>query len=446
MTELNADTTIKAYPTKAFFMRMLVKDIPLIRAILDIVDNSVDGALRTSPEHDYKDLWVRVEMDQSHFRVVDNCGGIDWLLARDYAFRFGRPDEMSGTEHSVGHFGVGMKRALFKLGTVFTIESTARTSRFVVDIDVEDWKKDPDDWTFKFAHLETDLPEIPQENRGTTITVSALHEAVAEEFALENLRTEVGKELQAAHQLSMSEGLAISLNGVPLNYRPIQLLHSDQMQPAHWEWTSGDPKPVRVQLWTGLSDSVPSAGGWYVFCNGRMVMEADQTISTGWGEGNLAILPKYHNQYARFRGYAYFDCDDPGLLPWNTTKTGVDSDSPLFSFIRQHMITLSRPVITFLNKLKIERQGRDDEEEVDDGPLTLAVKEAQPVRLADVVAHSTFVPPKAPPAPRIPLSGRIQYDRLIEDINKVKRKLNVRSYKEVGEQTFDYFLDKECSE
>ena len=33
-----------ADPTKDFFIHMLTRDIPLERAIIDLVDNSVDGA------------------------------------------------------------------------------------------------------------------------------------------------------------------------------------------------------------------------------------------------------------------------------------------------------------------------------------------------------------------------------------------------------------------
>lgn len=425
---------------------MLVKDIPLVRAILDIVDNSVDGALRCRPNKDYQSLWVRLEISHDRFRVVDNCGGIDWLLAKEYAFRFGRPEDMQATDHSVGQFGVGMKRALFKLGTVFRVESASTTSRFAVDIDVEKWTQDPDNWTFQFSTLEKDLPEIPQEQRGTVVAVTSLHSPVAREFKIVNFITSVANELEAAHQLSMSRGLAISVNGTPLNARPTELLQSDELKPAYWDWTSSGEKPVSVQLWTGLAESEPSAGGWYVFCNGRMVLEADKTITTGWGEGNDARLPKYHNQYAQFRGYAFFDSDDASLLPWNTTKTGVDSDSPLFVEIRQHMITLARPVISFLNRMKTEREGRDEVENGNFGPLAFAVSKAKPVLLAPLPEHSAFVPPSAPAVPRPPQSGRIQYDRPVAAIDTVKTKLKVRSYKEVGERTFDYFLEKECPE
>src|SRR4051812_25735665 len=99
---------------------MLTRDIELLPAIIDLVDNSVDGARATTPG-DLSSHRIDIVADADIFRISDDCGGIDIDVARDYAFRFGRPEGHTGTDHSVGQFGVGMKRALFKLGSVFSV-------------------------------------------------------------------------------------------------------------------------------------------------------------------------------------------------------------------------------------------------------------------------------------------------------------------------------------
>jgi hypothetical protein len=77
MTTKNDSIQINAYPTKELFVSMLIRDIPLIRAIVDLVDNAVDGALRLRKESgDYSGLSIRIELDNDHFKIVDNCGGI----------------------------------------------------------------------------------------------------------------------------------------------------------------------------------------------------------------------------------------------------------------------------------------------------------------------------------------------------------------------------------
>src|SRR5574340_703783 len=102
MTDQADPRIIDARPTKEFFVFMLTRDIQLIDAIADLVDNCVDGARRTRPDGNFDGLWVRIEVAADHFRIADNCGGIPVNVARNYAFRFGRPPGMEPTPHSVG--------------------------------------------------------------------------------------------------------------------------------------------------------------------------------------------------------------------------------------------------------------------------------------------------------------------------------------------------------
>src|SRR2546427_11930787 len=131
------EALINASPTKEFFIHMLTRDIQLTPAILDLVDNSFDGARGLRPRGNYEGLWVRMEMSSEKCDIADNCGGIPVDIARDYAFRFGRPKEAKGTPGSMGQFGVGMKRTFFRLGRHFVVRSTTTESRFTVDEDVD---------------------------------------------------------------------------------------------------------------------------------------------------------------------------------------------------------------------------------------------------------------------------------------------------------------------
>ena len=172
-----------------------------------------------------------------------------------------------------------------------------------------------------------------------------------------------------------------------------------------------------------------------MICNGRMVVEADQTNLTGWGEAEdtKVLAPKYHNQFARFRGYVFFDCEDAGLLPWNTTKTGVDADSPLFMGTRLKMVSTMRPVIDFLNELDAEREGADP-----DLPLNTAVNKTSPVPLNSIFRKDAFARPAkglvlAPPV------TTISYKREKDKIDAMKKALGAGSAKEVGEKSFDLY-------
>ena len=151
---LNADRIINASVSKSFFVDMLVRDVSLEMAIHDLLDNCIDGALRIRGEGSFDGLVVNITCSPDYFEIEDNCGGIDVDIARNYAFRFGRPEEAHTEEfslvpNSTGRFGVGMKRAVFKLGRHFTVNSVSRSHRFLVDVDVDEWSRDPE-WQFEF--------------------------------------------------------------------------------------------------------------------------------------------------------------------------------------------------------------------------------------------------------------------------------------------------------
>src|SRR5579883_581359 len=84
-----------ASPTKAFFVRMLTRDIELPDAILDLLDNCIDGIVRAkgsgASEKPYDGFRATITMAPDHFVIEDNCGGIPFAIARDYAFSMGRP-------------------------------------------------------------------------------------------------------------------------------------------------------------------------------------------------------------------------------------------------------------------------------------------------------------------------------------------------------------------
>jgi len=98
-------------------------------------------------------------------------------------------------------------------------------------------------------------------------------------------------------------------------------------------------------------------------------------------------------------------------------------------------------VINFLNKLDAEKDIKTDVR-----PLEKAVTTARTASVAYVPTSSTFMAPTPKPKPKLPKTGRITYNKPVDQIDKVKKVLKVTTYKEVGEKTFDYFYERECEE
>ena len=437
----NDEFVINARPTKEFFIYMLTKDIPLIRAIIDLIDNSWDGALRVSKSHPFNQLVINLDITHDAFAISDNCGGIPYLIAKNYAFRFGRPTEMERTDHSVGQFGVGMKRSLFKIGEKFVVESTSPDSTFSVSVDVMKWVK-LTEWEFRFDDL-THHDRSPSWSKcGTRITVTDLHERVKADFGSEVFLSELRDAIESTHEQSLGKGITIKINDVPVGVRVATLKKSNKLKPGHvkLQIDESSENPVDVNIFAGVSDSEPQSAGWNVYCNGRMVLEADSSSVTGWGTANTFVIPRYHNQFARFRGYVFFECNDASKLPWNTTKTGVDVNTPIYQAVQQKMVELMRPVIDFLNRVDREKEVNES-----DQVLTKTVDKAKLVQLQFTDEQTTFLSPESKPdAEEAQAIRRISYQVSAEKFDEVKGSLGATSNKEVGEKTFEYYYDLEC--
>ena len=110
------------------------------------------------------------------------------------------------------------------------------------------------------------------------------------------------------------------------------------------------------------------------------------------------------------------------------------------------MMTLMRPVVDFLNRLKDEKQSKEDEGQK--GPLEKMMDAAKPVAVTEVETRSIFESPpiKVKQKPMGPKLQKIQYDAPVRKVEQVKKALGVHSFKEVGEKTFDYFYEAEVGE
>jgi hypothetical protein len=197
----------------------------------------------------------------------------------------------------------------------------------------------------------------------------------------------------------MGNGLEISLNGDELVATDSAVATSDLLKPAARSFaiTTSEFGDLVVKIVVGVAptgatgvdeDAEPEEqsraardAGWLVFGNGRLLLANDKTHLTGWGSGRKKI-PQYHNQYARFRGFVYMEANNAGAIPWNTMKTSVDPDSPIWRQVLDQMIETARSIIDLLNQAKVERQLATDEMET---PTLDAIRDAKSIDAISVL-------------------------------------------------------------
>lgn len=225
---------VDASPVKSFFVYMLTRDIRLEDAILDLLDNCVDGILRskvgkasTRTKKPYEGFWAHIKFDKDTFEISDNCGGIPWSL-HPYAFTMGReadtnrPKDADGT---VGAYGIGMKRAIFKMGKQCSISTRNESDAYDVEIE-PDWIEKKGDWT-----LPIEPSKSPLKHQGTTIIVGALHDAIADRFSIDRSACQkmLKDMIETHYAVIIDKGLEVKINGVLAKARPMGLLFAPQL-------------------------------------------------------------------------------------------------------------------------------------------------------------------------------------------------------------------------
>ena len=361
---------VQATPTKQFFVSMLTRDISLADAILDLVDNCLDGALRLADGNNvnYSKHIVKISLTSSSFSIEDNCGGIPRDIAMNYAFKMGRDldDTRDAETETIGMYGVGMKRAIFKMGRNAVVKTRNGSDTFEVPISSE-WL-DAKDW----IPLPINEPEDPSENLsepGTFIYVKELNEGVSRHFSNQSFVNEVKLAISQHFTMFLQWGLKIVVNEQPIPPISIDLLVSQRSNgPAPYVFRK-TLEDVTVSIVVGLNTSRTQesgdldeddpffsgignsmTAGWTVLCNDRAVIVGDKTRLTGWGD--FPTIPLYHPQYSIITGIIEFRSKDATKLPVTTTKRALDTSSQIWLESLVKMKEGMRVWITYTNDWK----------------------------------------------------------------------------------------------
>lgn len=434
------EVRVNANPTKEFFISMLTRDVDIKAAILELIDNSIDGAKRLRPNGDYSGLYIKIKYDKSTFSIADNCGGISIKTASETAFRFGRsvPEKNESNQQFTGVFGIGMKRSLFRLGKFFEVESATESESFKLSVDVDEWVKDTaTDWSFSFSETKTGINN-PLENIGTRISVTRLHDGISKQFELGYFFNSLVTYIERFKTLAVENGLEISINDHPITFSNEQIIESDIVTPYSYAAELG---AVKYSIIAGLAPKgSPEKAGWYVYCNGRLVVFADKTALSGWGEDGIR---HYHPSLAFFRGFVFFESTEPDHLPWNTAKTGIDTSSKYFIAAKVKMKEATRTIVHSCQNLSEEEFSTDEENAI------LSVRKLIPLNtttIARLSSNPQSFDLKVNKIKNIEPTTTISFKKPKRIVEIAKKQMEASTNKDVGIIAFDYFFKRECDD
>jgi hypothetical protein len=375
---MTSPTPVNAGPTKGFFVRMLTRDIELADAILDLLDNCVDGIVRQLKSKSstggkpgkakpYNGYWAKIVAKPDRFEIWDNCGGIPQKIAEEYAFMLGRPDpERDADVETVGMYGIGMKRAIFKMGRNCVVTSQPSTGQYKVEITPQ-WLAEDDNWTLEL----TPTPKAQHfDENGTKIVVTDLLNGIKRQFDKKKstFLPDLEKEISRHYALLIEKGFSVSLNNTEIAPVDLAVLSPQQVgkktgpkiepyvfigdfDDVHVEVTVGFYRPLvkEQELEDSLLRSTREHAGWTVLCNDRVVLYNDKSPLTGWGTRGV---PSFHNQFISIAGVVSFRSTNSFKLPLNTTKRGLDTSSDVYHIVLEYMQDGLKKFTSFTNDWK----------------------------------------------------------------------------------------------
>jgi hypothetical protein len=335
-------------------------------------------------------------------------------------------------EGGIGLYGIGMKRAIFKIGSNAEIVSDADTC-FKVSVDVEEWAK-KDDWDFTYEGCAS------TSEKGTRITIMNLNPGIGAAFSDPVFRNGLLKLIARDYAFYIDKGFSIRVCGYLVPSYKYQMKSGGEIEPA---FESYEDDGVEVRIVAGLVDDLPDdvpdeltpdkvdRFGWYVVCNDRVVLAADKSEKTIWGEDGYKV---WHPQYNGFAGFVFFDCKDQRKLPWTTTKREVDGSSPLYQRALAKMKAVTNDFSAYTNRRKADLNAAKEAEKGSSQVDVRSFHKSQPLKLPTLSESSVEEQ-----------LANIMYRRPMREISEIRDHLGnqAMTYRDIGTFTFEYYRKME---
>lgn len=440
-----------ARPSKRLFISLITRDITLEDAILDLIDNSINSLIIDSGvallklfdeivggefqfEQAKRKYEINIKISSECVEVIDNCGGIKIEHGKNSVFRLGRP-AYSKSKDTLSVYGIGLKRALFKIGNQVSITSNFGDGGFLVGFNVKEWgekklSNGEDDWTLPFEEKPKPTPISYQ----TNINIHDLNTDIKERMKHPNFLDSLERRIRETYSFFTGNLCKISLNGKQIEHQPLTFGTAQGLRRSAEKFTEYG---CGVHIFAGLApreDWRYDQAGWYIFCNGRAVLFADKSKLTGWSNGG----PGYVSKYRGFKGLVFFFSENPEKLPWTTTKTDINEEAMIFQRAFSRMLSAARPVFTFLNSIY-------DTDETEAAQARSASEAISSSTFTHIVGapKSTFSAPKGTK----PSTVTAQFPMKIDDLELVRQFLRRPSLsaREAAQIAFKHYLKHEVS-
>ena len=339
---------VKAGVNSDYLGNTLTTDITVLESIFDLIDNSIDAArdhlVSQNFEHDvyglpndYSKYQINIRLGKKSISILDNCLGMDESTLSRHAFRIA---DVSSHRYGIGHYGLGLKRALLKFGSKFAMSSDNGEIAFKMRFDsamISGNKKLMANAYDSSGH------------RKTLFVVSEIKPSIRYEIQSQSWFENAIKMLKIRYAAYTEKGLKISISSSYFG----QFLRTDGFLPTIRKNSKFKPisKPIQVEgvniyIDSGIHEkyyfptedayslstnkTLTDEFGLYFICNDRVIVSSSTANEHGW-------KTKWHSEYNGFVCIVRFVSEDPQKMPWNTLKTALKTDGRLFVQVRDEL-------------------------------------------------------------------------------------------------------------
>lgn len=320
---------LNATPEKRVFLS-IIPEYDLRRSICELIDNAIDLWAKSKRA----DLEVVIVADdrQQAISIQDNAGGIEESKL-DHVVS---PGKTTNDIHDevIGYFGVGSKRAVIALSQDIAIHSRFEHEKaYVVKLD-EHWITDDPSWLLPYYESPKQL------NPYTTFIELHRLRVQIDSVAIDDLK----RHLREVYAKLIDRGAIICVNGerlTAINFDD-QWSYPQNLYPCRFLATIpiGD-RQVDAEIVSGLIDHPGDPDGSYgvfIYCNSRLIARALTDFSVGFSTGMIGN-PHYNislvRTIVRLKGQS-------ADMPWNSSKSGIDTKHPVFQAIQQGIIDATK--------------------------------------------------------------------------------------------------------
>lgn len=371
---------IDGTPKKRLFLS-IISDYDLRTGLCELVDNALDLWMTNQKKSALK-IDVTLDAQRQLISVRDNAGGVSRsqleLLIAPGASRNDPAHEL------IGIFGVGGKRAGVALGEHVEIQTRAKGDKSL-QLDITSAWLATEDW----ALAAYEIPDIPQGT--TTIDISKLRQS----FTTDDVE-EIRRHLGETYKWYIAEGCALTLNRTPVT--PIAFdgwAYPPGFEPrtATFQISPADDKSLKVTMTAGLiRDRDPEAEnyGVYFYCNHRLIVKELRTREVGYFVKSEAGVPHPDASLCR----VVVELQGPTeLMPWNSSKSGINYSHPAFTQLRGSLIGMTSYFSSLSRRLKHDWDGQ---------VYAYPKGKMESISPGDILSNRKIVLPKLPRVRKLP--------------------------------------------